>query len=128
MSLSALSIDFRGKRFEYFRNIYHAIHCAAGWLIQLNCQAQMFLLDIMDTTSLSVFVEFFAIVDHGYCKKAIYLYRDVGFFHQVHPAYVYPFFKFNLLMNNGRREQTLSSPRWALCQKEVNVQWFSFDS
>ena len=40
MSLSTLSIDFRGKRFEYFRNIYRAIHCAAGWLIQLNCQAQ----------------------------------------------------------------------------------------
>ena len=127
MSLSTLSIDFRGKRFECFRNIYRAIHCAAGWLIQLNCQAQMFLLDIMDTTSLSVFVGLFVIVDRRYFKKAIYLYRDVGFFHQFHRAYVYPFFKFNFLMNNGRREQTLSSPCWALCQKEVNDHWFSCD-
>ena len=66
------SLTFEGKGLKYFGNMYRALYCAAGWLIQSNCQAQ-YIPSCHDIT----FFGFFVIGDRRYFQKAIYLYRDV---------------------------------------------------
>ena len=74
-----MSIDFQGKGLIHFRNMYRESFCAAGWLIQSNCQAR----NLPTSHNITdIFVGFYNIADRYYLEKAIYLYIDVGFFHQ----------------------------------------------
>ena len=62
---------------------------------------------LMKTTSLSIFDGLFIIGDCCYFEKAtcIYLYRDVGFFHQFDWAYVSPFSKVCFLNEHWQTQQ-----------------------
>ena len=76
--------------------MYHTVYCAAGWLIQSNCQAQYLITfklkyvpschSITDITSLSIFVRLFVIADRCYFEKAIYIHTETSVFHQFDQA------------------------------------------
>ena len=92
-------MTFKGKGLTNFGNMFHAVYCTTGWLIQSNDQAQFVpsCHDITEITSLSIFDGFFVLEDHRYFEKAIYLYREVGFFHQFDQVYVSSFSKLRFL-------------------------------
>ena len=77
----------------------------------LNCQEQYpWYRDKKERiTSLSIFDGFFVIADCRYFEKAIYLYRDVGFFLQIDRAYVSPFSKLHFLNEQWQTRQIKGS-------------------
>ena len=97
-SLSILSIDFWGKRFDihlFWEHIScNLLCCPLVYSLELSSTAHSF---SPQYHRYYIFVGFFIIEDCRYFEKAIYLYRDVSFILHFDRAYVFPFSKLHFL-------------------------------